>query len=88
MVVSGIPKGLLRPDRLGMFVGTNFHDDRCGTVLACLEAFDGGLKRPLANQIIGLLAKDQLVLLMTKDEKRIVGPAKLLAEAKAKAQGT
>ena len=85
MVVPGVPKGLLRPDRLGMFIGTNFHDDTWGAMLACLEAFDGGLKRPLANHVIGLLAKDQLVLLMTKDERRIVGPPKLLAEAKAKA---
>lgn len=86
MVVPGVPKKLLRPDRLGMFVGSNFPHETYGPTLACLEAFDGGMKRPLANHVISLLAKDQLVLLMTKDDQRLVGPPKLLAEAQAKAQ--
>ncbi len=86
MVVPGIPKELLRPDQLGMFIGTNFHDDTWGSMLACLEAFDDGLTRPLANMVIGLLSREQLVLLMTREEQRLVGPPKLVAATMARAK--
>jgi len=74
MVVSGVPKAMLRPDRLGIIVAHN------GERTVCVEAFEGGLQKPLARLVLDLLAREEAVMVLSKGRQQYVGPQEQVAE--------